>query len=155
MYISKLSFSNPINLCEQNNCFLIDPATLKVNLKQNSLEFPISSAQAKQDFKITTQSKNELDFIRDNISVNFKLDNNGLNVSFKNSKKLNREENKTITFPIISRSKSFLLPMLEGWDIPTNDQKWIKYLTSTTSEKAPLNAIFDSWIWQVCDLLPN
>ncbi|WP_237421096.1 hypothetical protein [Francisella tularensis] len=45
--------------------------------------------------------------------------------------------------------------MLEGWDIPTNDQKWIKYLTSTTSEKAPLNAIFDSWIWQVCDLLPN
>lgn len=28
--------------------------------------------------------------------------------------------------------------MLEGWDIPTNDQKWIKYLTSTTSEKAPL-----------------
>ncbi|MDE5014704.1 hypothetical protein NAI47_11730, partial [Francisella tularensis subsp. holarctica] len=81
-----------------NNCFLIDPATLKVNLNQNSLEFPNSSAQAKQDLKITTQSKNELDFIRDNISVNFKLVNNGLNVSFKNSKKLKREENKTITF---------------------------------------------------------
>ncbi|MDE5012714.1 hypothetical protein NAI80_10295, partial [Francisella tularensis subsp. holarctica] len=78
-----------INLCEQNNCLLIDPATIKVNIKQTTLVFPISSAPAKQDFKITTQSNNELDFIRDNISVNFILDNNGLYVSFKNSIKLN------------------------------------------------------------------
>ncbi|MBK2105590.1 glycoside hydrolase [Francisella philomiragia] len=138
LLISTTAFSNTINLCEQNNCFLIDPATLKVDLKQNSLEFPISSAQTKQDFKITAQSKNELDFIRDNINIEFKLDNSGLNVNFTNNQKLTRLKNKTITFPIISRSKSFLLPMLEGWDIPTNDEKWIKYLTSTTSEKAPL-----------------
>lgn len=138
LLISTTAFSNTINLCEQNNCFLIDPATLKVDLKQNSLEFPISSAQSKQDFKITAQSKNELDFIRDNINIEFKLDNSGLNVNFTNNQNLTRLKNKTITFPIISRSKSFLLPMLEGWNIPTNDEKWIKYLTSTTIVKKPL-----------------
>ncbi|MEY8767421.1 hypothetical protein AB9G28_02380, partial [Francisella philomiragia] len=88
LLISTTAFSNTINLCEQNNCFLIDPATLKVDLKQNSLEFPISSAQTKQDFKITAQSKNELDFIRDNINIEFKLDNSGLNVNFTNNQKL-------------------------------------------------------------------
>ncbi|MBK2356362.1 glycoside hydrolase [Francisella hispaniensis] len=139
LFVSSTAFSNSINLCRKDSCFIIDPATLKVNLKQNSLEFPISAAQTKQDFKIIIQNKKELDFIRDNINVEFKLDNNGLNVRFKNNQKLARIENKTITFPIINRSKSFLLPMLEGWDIPTDNKNWIEYLTSTTSEKAPLN----------------
>ena len=117
---------------------MINPATLKVDLQQGSSEFPISADQTKKDFKIVSQTKSKLDFTRDNINIDFKLDNNSLTVSFKNNQKLTQTENKTISFPVISKSKSLLLPMLEGWNIPTNNKKWIKYLTSTTSEKAPL-----------------
>lgn len=141
LFLSGTAFANPINLCQQDSCFIIDPATLKVDLKQGSNETPISVAQAKQDFKITNQNKSELDFTRDNINIDFKLDNNSLNVSFKNNQKLTRTQNKTITFPIISGEKSFLLPMLEGWNIPADNKKWIEYLTSTSSEKTPLSAL--------------
>ncbi|MED7789629.1 glycoside hydrolase [Francisella sp. 19X1-34] len=141
LIISGTAFANPINLCQHNNCFVIDPATLKVELKQGDKETPISAAQAKQNFKIISQDKKELDFTRDNINIEFKLNNDALNVSFKNSQKLTRTDNKTITFPIIRGEKSFLLPMLEGWDIPSENKKWIKYLTSTTSEKDPLAGI--------------
>ncbi|WP_150467226.1 glycoside hydrolase [Francisella sp. SYW-9] len=141
LIISGIAFANPVSLCQQNSCFVIDPATLKVDLKKGTNETPISAAQAKQSFKIISQNKSELDFTRDNINVDFKLDNNGLNVSFKNNQKLTRTQNKSITFPIISGEKSFLLPMLEGWNIPANNKKWIKYLTSTSSERYPLSGI--------------
>lgn len=140
-FISGTAFASPVNLCQQNGCFVIDPATLKVNFKNQTNETPISAAQAKQSFKIISQNKKDLDFTRDNISIDFKLNDNGLNVSFKNNQKLTRTQNKTITFPIINGEKSFLLPMLEGWNIPANDKKWIEYLTSTSSEKVPYNAL--------------
>ncbi|QIW09229.1 glycoside hydrolase [Francisella sp. LA112445] len=141
LLISGTAFANPVNLCQQDSCFIIDPATLKVDLRQGSSDIPISEAQTKQNFKITSQNKSELDFTRDNVNVDFKLNNKGLNVSFKNNEKLARTANKAITFPVINGSESFLLPMLEGWDIPTDNKKWIKYLTSTSSEKDPYNAL--------------
>lgn len=141
LFISGTTFANSVSLCKQNSCFVIDPATLKVNFRKGSSEIPISAAQTKQNFKITSQNKSELDFTRDNINADFKLDNNGLNVSFKNNQKLTRKKNKTISFPVISGSESFLLPMLEGWDIPTDNKKWIKHLTLASSEKRPYNAL--------------
>ncbi|MGQ4001449.1 glycoside hydrolase [Francisellaceae bacterium CB300] len=138
---SSTVFANQIKLCDKSNCFSIDPATLKVDLTTNSQNTPISAAQSEKEFKIISQSKQELVFDRDNIKADFKLDNNALNISFTNENKLTKTENKKIIFPVINKSDSFLLPMLEGRFIPTNDPKWIYYLTSTTSENDSLTGL--------------
>ncbi|WP_256868923.1 glycoside hydrolase [Francisella sp. Scap27] len=135
------TIANPVQLCDKTSCFLINPATLKVDLKSNSKNFPVSVAQTEEKFDIKLQNKQELVFDRNNVRVDFKLNNGSLDVSFSNIIKLKGTDNNSITFPIINNSDSFLLPMLEGRFIPTTDPKWINYLTSTTNEKNSLTGL--------------
>lgn len=141
LFTSNTILANTINLCRKDDCYHIDPTTLKVDFTSLSQNIPISVAQQQKEFNIISQNKQELDFDREGFNIVFKINDNALNVTFTNNEKITRTENRTIKFPIIQKSDSFLLPMLEGRFIPTTDSKWIDYLTSTSSQKDPLTGL--------------
>ena len=139
--LANSAFSTSLALCSTTICVDIDPSTLALSLPK--LHIPLSAPQATEKFDIVKQTSSEMFFTRNNFRINVAVKSNVINISFTLLTRLLKTEQEQITFPVIKKANSFLLPMLEGRDIPALDPKWIHYLTNTANKDNRLSGTAD------------
>ncbi len=131
-----MSFAHTVPICYKTQCVQINLETLAVNAKNG---IALSAPQNFKPIKNIVYKLDHLKFERDNLKVTVNMTNKGLMIHFIPMMKLNKNQQIQIIFPVINKGDHFLLPMLEGRNIPTNDSRWIKFLTQHFGKQDPLS----------------